>query len=392
MDFRLTDEQKMLKELVKKFVTNDLMPHEKLVIEREANRGLSDDPVLPPEITEQLNKKAKEIGLWGLDVPEEYGGLNLGAMARVIAVEEVRKTIVPFVFPPEAPNLQFLLDCCNEEQHEKYLLPYARGEKTSCLALTEPGAGSDAGAIKTRAVKKGDKWVLNGTKIFISNAKTADFIITLAVTDPEKGKRGGITAFLVDRDTPGLSIPSSYPTISEAHPYEVVYENVEVDESQVLGEIGQAFIPLQNRLGVRRLEIAARCVGLAERCLEMMIEFANMRETFGQFLKERQTVQNWITETYTEIYMTRLLVYETAEKVDSGIKDVRIESSTAKWYATEMLSRVADRAIQLFGGMGLTKELPLEYIYRLARGYRIVEGPTEIHKWVVARSLLNNKR
>lgn len=389
MHFELNDEQKMLRDLVRKFVKNDLMPYERLVIEREANRGLSDDPILPIEIEKKLLDKAKEIGLWGLDVPKQFGGMELGAMALVVATEELRKTIVPFIFPPDAPNLNFLLECCTEEQYEKYLLPYVNGEKRSCLALTEPAAGSDAGGIQMKAERIGNKWVLNGTKIWISNAKKADFIITLAVTDPEKRQRGGITAFLVDKDTPGLTIPSSFPTIGELHPYEVVYDNVELDDNQVLGEVGQAFIPLQNRLGVRRIEIAARCVGLAERCLEMMIEFANSRQTFGQLLKDRQTVQNWITETYTEIHMSRLLVYETAAKIDSGIKDVRMEAATAKWYATEMLTRVADRAIQLHGGMGLSKEMPLEYIYRLARIYRIVEGPTEVHKWTVARKLLN---
>lgn len=391
MNFELSDELKMIKSLVAKFVKNELMPYEKLVIERESNRGLSDDPILPKDIEKKLLDKAKDIGLWGIDVPEEFGGLNLGAMARVIATEELKKTIVPFDLPPEAPNLNYLLECCNEEQYDKYLIPYAKGEKTSRLALTEPGAGSDAAGIQMRAVKKGDKWVLNGTKIFITKAKHTDFIITLAVTDPENKKKGGITAFLVDRDTPGLSVPSSYPTIGELHPYEVVYDNVELGDEHILGEVGKAFIPLQNRLGIRRIEIAARCIGLAERCLEMMIEQANVRETFGKKLKERQTVQNWITDTYAEIKMTRLLVYETASKIDAGIKDVRMEASTAKWYATEMLQRVADRAIQLFGGMGLTKELPLEYIYRLARIYRIVEGPTEIHRWTVARRLLNKK-
>lgn len=391
MNFELTDELKAIKDLVARFVKKELMPYEKLVIEREANRGLSDEPILPKDIEQKLLEKAKEIGLWGIDVPEEFGGLNLGAMARVVATEELKKTIVPFDLPPEAPNLHYLLECCNKEQYEKYLIPYARGEKTARLALTEPAAGSDAGGIQMKAVRKGNKWVLNGTKIFITKAKQADFLITLAVTDPTNKKKGGITAFLVDRDTPGLSIPSSYPTIGELHPYEVVYDNVELGDEHVLGEVGKAFIPLQNRLGIRRLEIAARCLGLAERCLEMMIEQANLRETFGEKLKERQTVQNWITDTYTEIKMTRLLVYETAVKIDSGIKDVRMEASTAKWYATEMLQRVADRAIQLFGGMGVTKELPLEYIYRLARIYRIVEGPTEIHRWTVARRLLNKK-
>lgn len=209
MDFQLSDELKMLQSLVRKFVENDLMPYEKLVIEREANRGLSDEPVLPSEIEQKLLKKAKEIGLWGIDVPQEYGGQGLGSMAMVVVIEELRKTIVPFIFPPDAPNLHFLKECANEEQKEKYLIPYSRGELRSCLALTEPAAGADAGGIQMRAVRKGDKWVLNGTKIFISNAPRTDFIITMAVTDPKKKQRGGITAFIVDKNTPGLSIPSS---------------------------------------------------------------------------------------------------------------------------------------------------------------------------------------
>jgi (R)-benzylsuccinyl-CoA dehydrogenase len=387
MDFNFTDEQNMLRDLMKKFVKNELMPYEKLAIEREANRGLSDDPILPPEIEEKILQKAKDLNLWGIDVPEEDGGQGLGAMEKCIVVEEMRKSIVPFILPPDAPNLAYLKECCNEQQRDKYFVPYAQGKLKSSLALTEPAAGSDAAGIQMKAEKKGDKYVLNGTKIFITKANKADFFITIAVTDKEKRGKGGITAFLVDKDTPGLSIPSSFPTIGELHPYEVVYDNVEVSEEQILGEEGWAFIPLQNRLGIRRMEIGARCVGLAQRCLDMMVEFAQQRETFGKPLSERQAIQWWIAESAMEIHQARLMNYEAAWKIDQGIKDVRKEASMIKIHATEMLTRVADRAIQLFGGMGISKEMPLEYIYRLARIYRIVEGPSEIHRWSIARNI-----
>src|SRR5690625_4515332 len=159
--FELTDELKMIKSLVERFVKEELMQYEQLTIERETNRGMSDDPILPKDVEQKLLDKAKEIGLWGIDVPEKFGGMNLGAMARVVATEELKKTIVPFVLPPEAPNLNYLLECCNAEQYEKYLIPYAKGEKKSRLALTEPIAGSDAAGIEMRAVRKGDKWILN---------------------------------------------------------------------------------------------------------------------------------------------------------------------------------------------------------------------------------------
>jgi (R)-benzylsuccinyl-CoA dehydrogenase len=323
-------------------------------------------------------------------VPEEYGGQEFGMLTKCVVIEELKNSIVPFILPPESPNLYLLKELCKGDQVDRYLLPYARGEKKSCIALTEPGAGSDAGAIKSRAERKNGKWVLNGSKIWISNARRADFMIVLAVTDPEKGAHGGMTAFLVDKGTPGVSIPSSYPMIGEYHPYAVFFDNVELDDSQVLGEVGTAFKPLQKRLGVRRLDIASRCIGLATRCINMMIEQANSRSTFGSLLADRQTVQNWIADSYQELEMVRLLVYRLAWKVDRGDADFRRDGSVVKVQATEMIARVADRAIQLFGGMGLSKELPLEYISRMVRVLRIVEGPSEVHRWVIARDLLKN--
>jgi (R)-benzylsuccinyl-CoA dehydrogenase len=390
MDFEMPESTRMVRETVARFVRSELLPHEQLIIRREAERGYNDDPLIPPELDAQLHKKARDIGLWGIDVPREFGGQEYGMLAKCVVIEEVKNSIVPFVLPPESPNLYLLNELCKGGQIDRYLLPYARGEKKSCIALSEPGAGSDAAAIKTRAVRKNGKWVLNGSKIWISNARRADFMIVLAVTDPEQGAHGGMTAFLVDKGTPGVSVPSSYPMIGEYHPYAVFLDNVELGDSQVLGEVGQAFKPIQKRLGVRRLDIASRCLGLATRCLNMMIDQANSRSTFGALLADRQTVQNWIADSYQELEMVRWLVYRLAWRLDRGDADFRRDGSIVKVQATEMIGRVADRAIQLFGGMGLSKELPLEYIARMVRVLRIVEGPSEVHRWVVARDLLKN--
>lgn len=390
MDFELPESTRMVRETVARFVSTELMPHEPLIIRREAERGFSDDPLIPPELEASLQQKARDIGLWGIDVPEEFGGQNFGMLTKCVVIEEIKNSMVPFVLPPESPNLFLLKEQCKGDQIDRYLLPYSRGEKKSCLALTEAGAGSDAAGIKTRAERKSGKWVLNGSKMWISNARRADFMIVLAVTDPAKGARGGMTAFLVDKGTPGVSIPSSYPMIGEYHPYAVFFDNVELEDSQVLGEVGNAFTPMQKRLGVRRLDIAARCIGLATRCINMMIEQANSRSTFGALLADRQAVQWWIADSFQELEMVRLLVYRLAWRLDRGDADFRRDGSMVKVQATEMIGRVVDRAIQLYGGMGLSKELPLEYISRMVRVLRIVEGPSEVHRWVVARDLLKN--
>lgn len=387
MDFELPEDVTQVRDSVRRFVREELLPLERTVIRREAERGLADTPIVPPEVAAALDAKAKALGLWGIDVPAQFGGQDLGALVKCVVTEELKYSIVPFVLRPDSPNLHFLQQCARGPQIERYLLPYAAGDKKSCLALTEAGAGSDAGAITMRAVRIKGGWRLNGSKTFISNAKTSDFIITMAVAESETGERLGISAFLVDRDTPGLTIPTSYPMIGEYHPYEIHYDDVEVTDDQVLGDVGRAFAPLQRRLSIRRAEIGARCVGLAQRCLDMMIEQAGLRVTFGKPLAERQSVQWWIADTWQEIEAVRALTWRLACRIDRG-GDIRREASMVKIMGTEMIGRVVDRAIQLFGGMGVSKELPLEYIYRMVRVYRIVEGPSEIHRSIIARDLL----
>jgi (R)-benzylsuccinyl-CoA dehydrogenase len=399
MDFDLPEHVRMVRDVVARFVADELIPLERLVIEREAARGMGHDPILPPEIEQRLAARSRELGLWGIDVPEAFGGQGMGALVKGVVMQQLRYSIVPFTLPPDSPNLHFLAESCKGDQIERYLLPYSRGEKTSCLALSEAAAGSDAAAIKTRAERRSGKWVLNGQKMWISNARSADFMIVIAVTDPAKGTRGGMTAFLVDRDTPGVSIPSEYGIIAaQFHPYAVYFDNVELAEGQVLGEIGQAFGPLQNRLGIRRMEIAGWCIGFATRAIDMMIEQAKIRSTFGALLADRQTIQWWIADSFQELEMVKLLTYrlawqlDRAEEAETDPKRIAIRrgASAVKVQATEMATRVVDRAIQLFGGMGISKELPLEYMYRNLRVLRIVEGASEIHRWTIARDLLRN--
>src|SRR5690606_12666209 len=221
------------------------------------------------------------------------------------------------------------------------------------------------GGMSTRAERRNGKWILNGEKIFISHVMSADFLIVIAVTDPDKRQRGGMTAFLVDKNTPGLTIPSSYPTIAgEYLTFGIHFDNVELGDEQVLGEVGDAFIPLQNRLGIRRMEIAAKALGAARRCVDIMLDHANNRSTFGQKLADRQAVQWWIADSHQEMEMCRLLAHRLAWRIDRGEKDVRREASMVKLQASEMIGRVSDRAVQLLGGMGLSKESPIEYIYR----------------------------
>ncbi|MEX4008507.1 acyl-CoA dehydrogenase family protein [Neoaquamicrobium sediminum] len=388
--FELPEDLAMVRDSVRRFAIEHLRPLERMVLEREAARGFGDEPLVPRDVELQLNAHAREIGLYGVDVPEEYGGQDLGALAKCIVIEELKQSITPYVAPPDSPNLHLLKALCRGDQIDRYLLPYARGEKKACLALTEAGAGSDAGAIRMPARRRNGKWVLFGSKIFISNARSADFIIAIAVTDPAKGAHGGMTAFLVDKGTPGLSVPTNYAMIGEYCPYEVVFDDVELDDGQVLGDVGEAFAPLQQRLAVRRMEISARCLGLARRCIEMMIEQAQSRSTFGRPLADRQTAQWWIADSYQEMEMVRLITWRLANRVDRGEANLRSEASMVKVQGTEMIARVVDRAIQLHGGMGVSKELPLEYIYRATRVYRIVEGPSEVHRWIIARDLLRN--
>jgi (R)-benzylsuccinyl-CoA dehydrogenase/naphthyl-2-methylsuccinyl-CoA dehydrogenase len=398
MDFSIPEEYMMLKESMREFVKRELMPLEKTLLERELSLWTQPGHLIPEEDHKRLMKKTKELGFWGLEVEEEFGGQGLGMLAKTLVVEELSKCLVGFsnhgfTLPPDAPNLYYLHECCGERQREKYFVPYCNGDVDSAMACTEPGAGSDVSGLKTRAVKKGDKWVINGTKTFISKCDYDNvFFIVIAVTDPSAATKDRFTAFLIDREHPGVRIGKEIPVIGPMPTWDLILEDVEVDDDAILGEVGKAFIPLQNRFGVRRIELASSCTGMAERLIQMMIDQANNRITFGQPLAERGTIQNWIADSTMELEQVRWLLYYAAWKSDQGHKDLRIEGASVKVAATEMLTRVADRAIQIHGGVGVSHELGIEYVARHVRLWRIVEGPSEVHRWLIARQLLKEKK
>lgn len=381
----LTEDLEVIQQIARDFTRRSLIPLEKSVIERESTRGFDPIPVIDPADEERLTREVRELGLWGLEVPESLGGAGLGLLAKAVAVEEINYSITPFRLPPESPNISYLDAVATPVQRERYLNPLCRGDKSSALALTESEAGADAGGIKTTAVRDGDGWRINGSKLWISWADSVDFFIVIAVTDAEKRNRGGMTAFLVDRDAEGLGISKPIPTMGEQRPFALFFDDVRVPADAVLGEVGEAFPPLTNRLGVRRVEIGARCVGQAQRMIDMMCSYSEERHTFGAPLSERQAIQFMIADSVMEVHAARLMVRDAAARLDSGLRDIRLEASIVKVQATEMLSRVVDRALQVHGAMGYSKELPIEFVYRNSRVLRILEGPSEIHRGQIAR-------
>jgi acyl-CoA dehydrogenase len=388
MEFELSEEDRMLKDLVHRFVEKELMPLEAGVLEREAaGKGFT----VEAADHARLDKISRELGLWGLDAPQDVGGSDLSQVAMIGVNEEIGRTITPYTLPPDSPNLRMLMATVNERQRAAYLAPYVAGETISAIGISEPGAGADPAAMTTRAERDGDDWVINGRKIWISRAAEADFTILMAVTDREKGARGGISAFLVDRDAPGFKVLRRIPMIGGAATYEVVLEDCRVPGWKLLGKEGQGFAPMQLRLGTRRVQMAAWSIGMASRALDMICEYAPQRVTFGQPLSERQAIQWWVADAATRIHAARLMTYDCAWKLDQG-RDVRVEISMIKSYATEMAWEVIDRAMQTFGAMGMTKELPLQLMASKIRTMRIYDGPTEVHNWVVARNLLGARR
>ena len=384
MTIDVAEEHRMIIDLVEKFVDNELMPLERAVMEREA----SGEPVsLIKEEEVTLLAKCKELGLWALDAPEPLGGAELPTTVMLAIQERLRRTVTPFIFPPDSPNLHMLMDVATSEQKEKYLRPYAQGEMKSCIAISEPGAGGDPAQMRTRAVREGNEWVINGRKIWVSNVPSADFTILMAVTDPDKGARGGITAFVVDKGTAGFNVEREIPMLGGARTYELAIEDLHLKDSQVLGEVGQGFAPMQKRLTVRRLEMGAMCVGIASRALQMMCEHTQQRETFGQKLSDRQAIQWWIADAATKIHAARLMVMDAGQKQDRG-EDVRTVASMVKVFATEMATEIVDQAMQSFGALGMAREMPFSIMSQRLRLTRVYEGPSEVHRMVIARRTL----
>ncbi|WP_075035637.1 acyl-CoA dehydrogenase family protein [Halobacillus dabanensis] len=382
MHLRLTDEQEMVRKTIRKFVEKELIPLENDVLRNEREGK----PSLPEGKMEELQQKAKEAGFWGINTPEEYGGADLGQMMLAIVQMEVARTFVPFKFGGSADNILYY---GNEEQKEKYLLPTINGEKKSCFAMTEPGAGSDTRNLRMTAVKDGNEWVLNGEKTFITGGNEADFVMAIAITDKELHKssngRKGVTCFIVDRD---MGWGSEYiHTMGEWGPAALIFENVRVPEENILGEIDHGYDLGLEWIGFARWIVGARAVGAAERLLNMAIDYANERETFGKPIATRQAIQWQIADSAVEIEAAKWLVLNAAFTLDQG-EDNRHYASMAKLYGANMGNNVIDRVLQIHGGMGYTRELPIERWYREARLWRIYDGTDEIQRLIISRNLL----
>lgn len=385
MDFDLPEELRMLRDMVRSFVDKELIPLEK---------ELGPTHELPDAKLRELQAKTRGLGLWMLDVPEEYGGAALGLLARCVIAEQVGRTVaVPFrahgLFGPEVRPVLFR---ANEEQKERFLFPVLRGEKKFCFAQSEPDAGGDPGSMKTRAIEDGDDYVINGTKLWITGAATADYAQVMAVTDPAKRGNGGITCFIVDLTSPGVTREPLWPLMIGETPWQIVFSDVRVPKANIIGEVGQGFGLAQRWLLEGRIRgHGARPLGIAERALDMMIDQANQRITFGKPLSERQAIQFMIADSAMELRAARHLVYECAWRHERG-EDVRDLSFMVKITCVEMASRVVDRSMQVHGAMGLSSELPLEWWYRQLRSLRITEGAPEILRWRLGKSLAVARR
>ncbi len=384
MDFSLTFEQQALVDALTAFVERELYPHEETVEELRA---------VPPEIAEDVRKKAIDAGFYAMNMPEELGGGGLDYQTLAQADRVLGKPSTALSLLVKRPAN--ILLACKGDQVEEYLLPSIRGERSDCFALTEPGAGSDARGITTSARRDGGDWIINGTKQFISYADVADFIILFAVTGTRQTQRGTekeFTAFLVDKDTPGVTVQPMRSICTRGYNPNMIYlEDVRVPAGKVLGEVGAGFGFANDWLYAGRVMLAALCVGRAERVFEMSCEWAGTRKAFGKTIGEFQGTGFKIADMATDIKLGNLLVMEAAWKMDQGTL-TRHEASIVNLFGSELIGRVTDHAVQIFGGMGVMEDMPIQRFWRDARIERIWEGTSEIHRDLIARDLLRPYR
>jgi acyl-CoA dehydrogenase len=382
MDFSLTEEQELIVKTTREFVESELYPHE---------AQLESTGELPEELMKELKAKAIEAGLYAANMPTEVGGAGLDAVSCVFFEKELGRTSYALHFICVARPSNILLACAGE-QRERYLLPTVRGERTECLAMTEPGAGSDLRGMKTSAVKSGADFIINGTKHFISHADHADFVILFAASgeeDSPRGKRKLITAFLVDMGLPGFTVRPGYKNVSHRGYLNSILEfnNCRIPASAVLGEVHKGFDVANTWLGATRLQVAATCLGRAERALELATQWAVDRVQFGQPIGKFQGVSFKLADMAVELRAAELLTLEAAWKVDRKTA-TDMDMAMAKLKASEMLAMVADEALQIHGGMGLMSDLPLERIWRDARIERIWDGTSEVQRHIISRAML----
>ena len=385
MDFAVPEELAALRGSFAAFLDREVRPREEPVTESIHN-GVFDDAVR--DAAYAVKRRSCEEGFYAAHLPEDVGGWGLSTLGMTLLVEDAAASGLRLasyaVGPPnpEAPT-PLLLDL-PKHLWDRYLTPLVRGEQTMCFALTEPEAGSDAQSIRTRAVRDGDGWVITGRKHYITNADRADFAVVFAVNDPEKRAAGGITAFVVPRSQ--WSVGKKQLTIADTHPSELLLDEARVPGDHVIGEVGLGFFAAMRFLNAGRAYIGAQCLGLAEWCLSVAVEHAKSRTAFGKPLGKFQGVSFALTECKAEIEAMRWLTYHLAWAVDAG-QEPMLDASIVKYYDTERAYAVADRCVQVFGGMGLLKEGPVEHVLRHLRMLRVVEGATEVQKLVIARGL-----
>ncbi len=383
MDFQPTEEQTIIVEQIRRFVRDEIVP-----LESKLDPDASE---LPREDFERLSAKVRDMGFWGLDIPAEYGGPGIDLVTRTLIAIEMSQhragLYVPCYGVFGAVGLAQLYEA-TEDQKERYLKPVLRGEKKGFFGLTEPSGGSDpARAIQTRAVRDGDDWIINGSKVFISGADKAQFGLVFARTSPDKS-RNGVTCFIVDTDTPGFHVRRIIHTLrSSNYATELQFEDMRVPHANVLGEINRGFAIANDRLSRQRIPYAAACIGVAIKAQEMAVAYVKQRETFGAPLATRQLIQSMIIDNELDIRTSRWMTLEAAHKAERG-DPFRMEAAMAKLLASEAGGRVVDRAMQVHGGYGMTKDLPLERWFREMRIRRVGEGPSEVQRLIIARDLL----
>ncbi|MGZ9816941.1 acyl-CoA dehydrogenase family protein [Peribacillus simplex] len=379
MTITLTKEMQQMKEMIRNFVEREVEPYAIQIEEEDA-------------IPEHLVEKAKDLGLFGISIPEQYGGIGLNTVGKATVLEQLGRThngFVSLISAHTGIGSTGLVKLASEHLKNKYLPEMAAGTKIGAFALSEPGAGSDATNLATSAEKKGDYWVMNGTKHFITNGPIADVYTVFALTDKDKGAKGGITAFLVERDFPGLIVGKKDKKMGLRGSYtsQVIFEDCIIPEENVIGEVGMGYISALKILGEGRVGLAARAVGSSGKLIELSAKYAKERIQFGKPIADNQAIQWMLADMATETEAARALTMMAAQKIDEGKKVIK-EASMAKLFASDVFNRVADKAVQIHGGMGYMAEYPVERFYRDARITKIYEGTNEIQRLIIARNVL----